>query len=186
MIAFAESDCAKAQSIFEKEFDISSKSDPTGGEILRGIANSTQELGRLMKTRGRFSEAAKWYEKSLQARSMLKNTDGSEDTGTPAPTLHDLGLTAYTQGDKARRGENHEQAQEFYNKAFESYSGSLSLKKKLKMKAAEANTLNEMGNLTRIHAGYAESDTDKDRLFKKACNELNKSLRIKRKLSVSG
>jgi tetratricopeptide (TPR) repeat protein len=182
MIEFQQHNYERAEKFFQQELTASEEVD--GGEInLRGIANCTQELGRIARLQGRFDDARGFYERSLAARRQLKNIDGSDDIGAAKSSLHDLGLLSHQQGEwEQYHNVNQLKAQQLYSSALSFYAESLRLKYKFKNYSSMAHTLTEAADLARLQAGYATSEQQKTRLYKKARARLATSLKIKERL----
>lgn len=182
MVEFDEHRYKKAAELFHRELAASEGAEE-GGVDQRGIANCTQELGRIARLQGRFEEARVFYQRSLTIRKQLKNADGSDDVAAPKSSFHDLGLLAHQQGEWEQvHHEDHQKARELYDEALSFYGESLCLKKILGNKSSVAHTLTEMAELARLRARYADSEQEKARLYQEARSNLMESLEIKKEL----
>jgi tetratricopeptide (TPR) repeat protein len=183
MVEFAEHRYDEATELFEREL-VASEEAEEGGIDQRGIANCTQELGRIARLQGRFDEARVFYQRSLDIRKQLKNADGSEDIAAPKSSYHDLGLLAHQQGEWEQTHLHDDQkAQELYAKASKYYEKSLELKKLIGNKSSIAHTQTEMAELARLRAGTKDSAQEKAQLYQAARKDLMESLQIKEELS---
>ena len=181
MLEFNEHRYKEAGEFFRMELEAS---EEIGDEEikLRGIANCTQELGRIERLQGRFNEARVFYERSLETRGRLKNPDGTEDRGALKSSLHDLGLLAHQEGEWEQLHGNDGRARELYDTALSFYVKTLRIKYEFKNMSSAAHTLTEAGDLARIQAQYVDPLLKKIRLYRKARRRLMKSLEIKEKL----
>lgn len=178
MLEFREHRYKEAEELFRQELVVS-KSTGDGGTDLRGIANSTHELGRIARLQGDFEKARTYYEESLKLREQLKNDDGSDDIAAVKSTLHELGLLAHKQGELEQfRHGNHTKARELYEKAASSYERALIIKEKLGNKGSLAHTWTEQADLIRLQAAYESSAEEKKQAYQKARTLLMKSLQI--------
>jgi tetratricopeptide (TPR) repeat protein len=181
MMDFNEHRYEKAREFFRRELEAS---EEIGDEKvkLRGIANCTQELGRIERLRGRFPQAREFYERSLETRKKLTNPDGTEDKSALKSSLHDLGLLAHQEGEWEQLHGNDVRALELYAKALSCYAKALRIKYEFKNMSSAAHTLTEAGDLARLLAQHAASEPQKIRLCRKARRRLMKSLEIKERL----
>jgi tetratricopeptide (TPR) repeat protein len=183
MVEFAEHRYDEATKLFEREL-VASEEAEEGGVDQRGIANCTQELGRIARLQGRFDDARVFYQRSLDIRKQLKNADGSEDIAAPKSSYHDLGLLAHQQGEwEQTHRHNDQKAQELYAEALTYYKESLELKKLIGNKSSIAHTQTEMAELARLRAGTKNSTQEKAQLYKEARKDLMESLQIKEELA---
>jgi len=183
LVEFAEHRYDEATKLFEREL-VASEEAEEGGIDQRGIANCTQELGRIARLQGHFDEARVFYQRSLDIRKQLKNADGSEDIAAPKSSYHDLGLLAHQQGEWEQIHQHNDQkARELYTEALSYYEESLQLKKLIGNKSSIAHTLTEMAELARLRAGNEDSAQEKARLYQEARTHLMESLQIKEELS---
>jgi len=182
MLEFTEHNYKNAEKFFRLE--LAACEEAGSDEIkMRGLANSTQELGRIARLRGKFKSAREFYERSFEARKKLKGPDGSDDIGAPKSSFHDLGLLAHQEGEwEEQFGNNPKRAGELYDEALSSYKQARSLKEQLGNDSSLAHTLTEMAELTRLRAGRESSKREKTRLYKEARNLLMRSLEIKEEL----
>lgn len=181
MMEFNEHRYEEAQELFSRELE-ASEGIVDEKMKLRGIANCTQELGRIERLRGRFPQAREFYERSYETRKRLTNPDGTEDTGALKSSLHDLGLLAHNEGEWEQLHGNDGRARELYAKALTFYAKALRIKYDFKNMSSAAHTLTEAGDLARLLAQHVGSEPQKIRLYRKARRRLMKSLEIKERL----
>jgi tetratricopeptide (TPR) repeat protein len=179
MLEFNEHNYKDAEKRFSLELAASEKAKSS--EInLRGVANATQELGRIARLRGRFNKARTFYKRSRDVREKLKDAYGNGDLGAPKSSLHDLGLLAQQQGEweEQFRG-NYAKVGKLYDEALDYYEQARAIKETLGNYSSLAHTLTEMAELKRLQAGLASSKREKALLYKEARALLEQSLEIK-------
>jgi len=183
MVEFAAHDYDKAARLFCREQEESQGAEDSNLNQ-RGLADYTQELGRIARVQGRFDDARDLYERSREIREQLKNPDGTPDEAAPKSSYHDLGLLAQQEGEyeQAHR-HNPSRSQELYALALSYYNKSLLLKTRLDNKSSIAHTLTEMAELARLQAKHESSEEEKFKLYQEARTHLRDSLKIKEELN---